>query len=107
MMTAFAIVLVANSWRWGNSLLYIRKRLTPPSHRLPREQFARRYIDHVLGTLVATSSILTVTTSNATRFNVTLLSTTTAYVLYNLNSPASQLTGTYSGSMTYTATANP
>ncbi len=35
------------------------------------------------------------------------VSTTTAYVLYNLNSPASQTSGTYSGSMTYTATANP
>lgn len=33
--------------------------------------------------------------------------TTTAYVLYNLNAPVTQQTGTYSGSMTYTATANP
>lgn len=32
---------------------------------------------------------------------------TVAYVLYNLNVPATQKTGTYSGGMTYTATANP
>jgi len=33
--------------------------------------------------------------------------TTTAYVLYNLNVPTTQENGTYSGSITYSATANP
>ena len=35
------------------------------------------------------------------------VSTTTAYVLYNLNVPATQQTGTYTGSITYIVTANP
>lgn len=35
------------------------------------------------------------------------VSTTTAYVLYNLDVPATQKSGTYTGSVTYTAVANP
>lgn len=39
--------------------------------------------------------------------NTSAISTTTAYVLYDLNVPASQQNGSYSGTLTYTATANP
>lgn len=35
------------------------------------------------------------------------VATTTAYVLYNLDVPQTQKTGTYTGSITYTAVANP
>ncbi len=35
------------------------------------------------------------------------VSTTTSHVLYNLNTPVSQPTGSYSGDIIYTATANP
>lgn len=35
------------------------------------------------------------------------VSSTTAYALYNLDAPATQKTGAYAGSITYTATANP
>jgi hypothetical protein len=35
------------------------------------------------------------------------VSTTTAYVLYNLTVPVTQQAGSYSGSITYTITANP
>jgi hypothetical protein len=47
------------------------------------------------------------TTQTIINRSTSALSTTTAYILYNLNTPSTQKTGTYSGTMTYTATANP
>jgi hypothetical protein len=47
------------------------------------------------------------TTQTIINRSTSAVSATTDYVLYNLNTPVAQKTGTYSGSMTYTATANP
>ena len=47
------------------------------------------------------------TTQTIINRSTSAVSTTTAFVLYNLNTPGTQQNGNYSGSVTYTATANP